>query len=283
MIEASQSAAFGRGRSPLAVVLGTNEIASAVAVHLVRSGFAVVLSHDPALPVIRRGMAFHDVLHGEAMMVDGIGADLVERAIGLLALTNRPDRVGVTRLGLVDLLPIAPFDLLVDARMNKYAVVPDLRHLAGVTVGLGPGFAVAVNCDVAVETRPARNGTLLTHGATDAPDGQSSPLGEHGRERFAYSAGTGRWHTSFEIGARVYKGMVLGHLGRDAVTAPLDGVIRGLARDGSEVPARVKLLEIDPRNRWQTQWTGIDERGRTIARAVVLAADFHRHLVGTEH
>jgi len=42
----------------LAVILGTDEIASAVAVNLYRSGYCVVLSHDPLPPVIRRKMAF---------------------------------------------------------------------------------------------------------------------------------------------------------------------------------------------------------------------------------
>jgi hypothetical protein len=47
---------------PLAVVMGTNEIASAVAVSLIRAGIPTVLSHDPYPPVIRRGMSFHDAL-----------------------------------------------------------------------------------------------------------------------------------------------------------------------------------------------------------------------------
>jgi hypothetical protein len=46
--------------------------------------------------------------------------------------------------------------------------------------------------------------------------------------------------------------------------------LRGIVRDGSEVPAGVKLLEIDPRGR-HAQWTGIDDRGRTIAKAVMTA------------
>ena len=52
--------------------------------------------------------------------------------------------------------------------------------------------------------------------------------------------------------------------------APFDGVIRGIARDGSSVPAHVKLIEIDPRGR-NACWTGIDDRGRAIADAAVRA------------
>jgi hypothetical protein len=50
----------------------------------------------------------------------------------------------------------------------------------------------------------------------------------------------------------------------------MDGVLRGIARDGSRVPADVKLLEIDPRGR-QACWTGMDERGRAIGDSLVAA------------
>ena len=56
--------------------------------------------------------------------------------------------------------------------------------------------------------------------------------------------------------------------------APRDGILRGIVRDGSEVPAGVKLVEIDPRGR-DAQWTGTDDRGRAIASATVAAVRLH--------
>jgi xanthine dehydrogenase accessory factor len=64
----------------LALVLGTNEIASAVAVHLKAAGHRVVLSHDPFPPVIRRGMAFHDALFGDQAIVETIEGERAETA-----------------------------------------------------------------------------------------------------------------------------------------------------------------------------------------------------------
>jgi xanthine dehydrogenase accessory factor len=63
---------------------------------------------------------------------------------------------------------------------------------------------------------------------------------------------------------------VLGHLSGVPIAAPRDGILRGIVRDGSEIAAGVKLLEIDPRGRF-AQWTGIDERGRAIAKATLTA------------
>lgn len=252
-----------------AIILGTNEIASAIAVQLARAGYCVVLSYDPHPPVIRRKMAFHDALFGDAAQVEGIVAERVDGAMQVLKALRAPGRVLVSWLGVLDLLPIRSIDVLIDARLQKHCITPDLRRLARLTVGLGPGFAGAFNCDVAVETRPGKIG-LVDSGWTDAADGQASQLGDIGAERFVYAPFAGRWHTPIEIGTRVYKDLVLGHLSGIPITAPRDGILRGIARDGSEIPAGVKLVEVDPRARL-AQWTGIDQRGRAIAKATLIA------------
>ncbi|RED22387.1 hypothetical protein BJ123_14115 [Rhodopseudomonas thermotolerans] len=258
-----------------AVVLGTNEIASAVAVHLRRDGCCVVMSHDPFPPVIRRKMAFHDALYGDEIAVEGVRGERVDHAIQIFKARRRPDNVLVTWLELPDLLPIGAIDILIDARMQKHRVTPDLRRLARVSIGLGPGFSSSANCDVAIETRPGRSGLIVDAGWTDAADGVASPLGAAGAERFQYSQAGGRWRTAIEIGSRVFNGYPVGHLGGVPVRAPCDGILRGVIRDGQDVPQGVKLLEVDPRGR-HAQWTGIDDRGRTIAAAVLRAVSGRR-------
>jgi len=256
---------------PRAVLLGTNEIASAVAVYLSRAGWAVVMSHDPEPPVIRRGMAFHDVLWGDPATVEGVAAAPAETLFDVWAALKQPSAIVVTRLGLADLVAVGGIDMLADARMQKRLPTPDFRNLARLTVGLGPGFAVDRNCDVAVETHPARNGSLVLVGATEEADGITRSLGGLGAERFVYSEAGGRFHTPLGLGARVYRGLPLGQLGIETVHAPIDGILRGIVRDGTEVPAGVKLIEIDPRGR-VAEWRGIDERAHRIAAAVLKAA-----------
>jgi xanthine dehydrogenase accessory factor len=180
----------------------------------------------------------------------------------------------ITELGLLDLMVLRTLDILVDARMQKYQVTPDLRRLARFTIGLGPGFTAGTNCDFAIETRPAKTGRILQQGATDAADGVARRLGGAGAERFVYSAIPGRWHTAIEIGTRIFRDFIVGHLGDEVVRAPFDGILRGVVRDGTEVPAGVKLLEVDPRGRGAS-WTGTDSRARIIATAVTKAVAIH--------
>jgi hypothetical protein len=259
-----------RRQLPIAVILGTNEIGSAVALNLRTFGYSVILCHDPFPPVIRRAMAFHDALFGDRVVVEGVEGERGETAMEIAAVLAKPGHVAVTQLHLTDLIALFSIRVLVDARMQKHRVTPDFRGIADVTVGLGPHFAVGVNCDIAVETRPAKNGTVVTFGRTDAADGIAQSLGGAGAERFVYSERGGRWHTPVEIGMRVFKGFVVGHLDGQPVLAPIDGVLRGLARDSTAVPGGVKLLEIDARGR-DARWTGTDERGRAIAEATLTA------------
>jgi xanthine dehydrogenase accessory factor len=262
-------AAKRRGR-PLALILGTNEIASAVAIHMRRAGWTCIVSHDSFPPVIRRGMAFYDALFGDRVTIENIDSVLAENALELFQALRVSTGVVVTPLHLMDLIALRVPAALIDARMQKYRVTPDWRHVAPLTVGLGPNFVVRQNCDIAIETRPLKVGYIIECGGADAPDHQPSLLGGVGGERFAYSDREGLWHSALNIGMRVFKGFPVGHLNGVAIRAPLDGILRGLVRDGLRVPANVKLLEIDPRGR-SASWTGIDARSRAIAEAVVKA------------
>jgi hypothetical protein len=254
----------------IAIVLGTNEIASAVAISLQRAHRSVILSHDPYPPVIRRGLAFHDVLYGETKVIEGIAAVRIDRIADAVAVLSAPNQVAITRMGLTDLLMLGTIDIIVDARMQKHVAHPDFRGLARMVIGLGPGFTVRKNCDLAVETKPLFIGALIEGGATAPADCTPDALSGVGRERFVYSPIEGIWRTPFEAGGRVYKGMPIGHIDDERIHAPIDGVLRGIARDGSEMPEGVKLVEVDPRI-YRRRQTRIDDRPRLIAEATLRA------------
>ena len=220
-----------RFRNTFAVIWGTNEIASALAVHMHRGGWTTLLSHDPDPPVIRRRMAFHDALFGDPAEVDGVIGKSAETLGDIAALLGQGQLV-VTRFRPPDLTPLSEIGVLIDGRMQKCAVAPDLRHLA-TTVGIGPEFTVGENCDIAIETRPAKNGAIVPHGRTDAADGKSSLLGGIGGERFVYSQAAGRWHCAVAIGMRVFKNFSVGVLNGIAINAPFDEVC-----EASSVTAR---------------------------------------------
>ncbi len=256
--------------APFVIVLGANEIASAVAARLTQEGCRVVLSHDPYPPVIRRGMAFHDALFNDRTEVDGIKGYCGETALEIVRVLMATGVVAVTSLQLTDLIALRTPDVLIDARMQKRRMTPNLRNIANLSIGLGPQFAAGTNCDVAIETHPDHTGELVEIGETRPNDHIPRYLGGVGRDRFVYSARDGVWRTPLDVGARVFKNYLIGLLDGHRVISPRDGFLRGIARDGIFVPQNVKLVEVDPRGR-ASSWTGTDERGRAIADAAYRA------------
>lgn len=254
--------------APVAVVLGTNDVASAVACALFRAGFGVVLARDPLQPVLRRTMAFDDALVSGAVTLDGVTARGTASLVEVMRAFVDRRHVSVTALDLSELVCLGLMDVLVDARMRMRTLKVDLRPFARATIGLGPGFEAGRHVDVAVETAPEAIGPLR-RGATLAPHGRSTPLGGAGRERFARASGAGFWESLASIGDPVRQGDEIGTCGGVAVRAPLSGRLRGLVRSGIDVPADLKLAEVDPRRSGPPSWIGVADRPRRIADAVL--------------
>ena len=80
---------------PIAVILGLDEIASAIAVRVHEAGYSVVMSHDAARPVIRRGMAFINSLYDDPIVLGGLPGIAVHNA--LEARAKVPSREGHSR------------------------------------------------------------------------------------------------------------------------------------------------------------------------------------------
>jgi len=252
--------------SAVAVILGTDELASAVAVYLRRAGWQVVLSHTPHPPVLRRRMAFYDVLFGDAVEVDGIKGVRVGCSLDVRAAMQQPGEVVVTPLDILDLLVIGRLDLLIDARMQTDHVKPDLRWIAGVSIGIGPGFDAGRNCDIAIGIDPAKAGI--------GPQVDDTPGLDRREAGFVCAQRAGTWRSAVEIGAHIFKDFILGHLDGDPVHAPAAGLVRGMVRDGLSVPAGARLFEITPRRR-NANWHGIERAAATVGKATITAIDAH--------
>lgn len=248
---------IGRSGRAYAVVLGANEIASAVAVDLRRAGWSVVLADDPTRPVLRRGMALYDALFGDPAQIGGVRAERANATVEIIAAMNGDPDVVITAMGLLDLIVLGHIDQLVDARLRRGGAPPDLRGLARTATGLGEGYVAGVNCDIAI-------------GEHVAP---RSAADSHARSLILASS-DGVWRTPMDIGAHVFKGLALGKLDEIAIAAPVDGVLVGMVRDGVAVSEGAPLVEIDQRIR-QARWNGLDPRGKAYARATLNAIREH--------
>lgn len=242
------------------LVRGIGDVGSAVA-HALRSAGHVVAIHDVAAPPVhRRAMSFADALFDGRAELDGLACTRVDDA------ARAADGLVATAMPFEALRAAFRPDVLVDARLRKRATPEDIRPLAPLAIGLGPGFDAWANCHVAVETSWTALGRIVRDGATLPLAGEPKALAGAGRERLVYAPAAGTFRTAARIGDTVAAGVPVGDVGGHAVVAPLAGTIRGLVRDRVPVAVGTKLLEIDPRP--EAPVSGLGERAKAIATAV---------------
>jgi len=259
---------------PLIVVCSSGDVGSAVAHRLYLQGHRVVLHDEPRPAHPRRGMAFTNALFVGRSELEGVCALHVGLEQLMPGMLEALEYLPVTAAPLEEVCDVVRPDVVVDARMRKRARASDQRSAAWRLIGLGPGFEVGANCDVAVETaRGELLGTIVRHGKTLDLAGGPRLLDDVGRERFVYADAAGVWRTDFAIGDRVSAGQQIGRLAGSVVAAPLAGMLRGLTHDDVLVPVRQKLVEIDPSQ--EPEVLGVGGRPREIARGVAQA-------IGTE-
>jgi len=101
--------------------------------------------------------------------------------------------------------------------------------------------------------------------------GEPREIAGHARDRYAYAPCDGVFRTKARIGDVVRLGPEIAEIGRMVLTAPLDGMLRGLTHAGISLTARTKVIEIDPRNAGWAQVRGIGDRPANIAEGVLAA------------
>ena len=258
------AAYFIPSREPKPVlVLGTDDVASAVGWALANAGIRTMLVRDPEVPVLRRTMSYDDALETGCATLDGVTAKASGHPWmgGLLTVSAQdPDT-------LMDPLLI---DGVIDGRMRRRADKSDLRGALGFAIGLGPGFTVGVHVDLAVGTAPEATGTIVRRGSTIPAHGKSAILGGVGRQRFGRAENQGLWWSPCAIGEAVAAGDVIGLCGGKALVAPVEGCLRGLVRSGTFVEPSARVFEIDPRGT-KGQYGGIPPRAARIAAATLTA------------
>jgi xanthine dehydrogenase accessory factor len=159
------------------------------------------------------------------------------------------------------------------------------RAMAPITVALGPGFEAGKDVDAVVETQRGHNlGRVLWQGTAAPNTGIPGIIGGYGKERVVYSPAAGILRNVCHITDTVKQGQTIAVIetetGNIPVTATLDGLLRGLLRDGHPVSERFKIADIDPRTEEYNNCFTISDKSRCIAGGVVEAILFRKGVLG---
>lgn len=251
-------------------VKGGGDIASGIIQKLHRTGFRVLVLEIEHPTSIRRTVCFSEAVYNKEMMIEGLKGVLVQSKDEIfLAWDNDqipvivdPDGIYIDRLK-----PIAVVDAII-AKKN-FGMTKDL---APITIGVGPGFVAGVDVDIVIESNRGHNlGRIIFEGSADKNTGKPGEIGGYTSERVIYSSCEGIFTSDHNIGDLVKKGEVIAFVNDWEIVTEIDGLLRGLLRNGTYVTKGFKLADVDPRVEEISNCHTISDKARAIGGAVLEA------------
>lgn len=233
--------------NPLILIRGGGDLASGVALRLFRVGFQIaILELDKPLAV-RRTVSFSEAVYEGTQTVEGVTARLVSADQFQVALEAGEIPVLIDPQANIlrnQFLTSPRTTFLVDARLLKSEPEPLAVELP-LHIGLGPGFSAGGNCHAVIETRRSHTlGRVYWQGPAQADSGQ--PEGDP--KRVLRAPVSGNVQPFKQIGELCREGERIASVNGEAIVSPFDGVLRGLIHPRVDVPAGMKIGDVDPRN-----------------------------------
>lgn len=241
------------------LVRGGGDLASGVALRLHRAGWQVLITELAHPLAVRRYVSYAQAVYDGEIQIEETHAlrvaNLVEaeNAIhaGKIAVMVDPEAAILAQF--------APH-VLIDGRMRKKSPERNFLNDIAFLIGIGPGFTAGMDSHAVIETnRGPFLGRVIWKGPAQEDTGIPERIGEFRIERVLRSPAKGVIETVVDIGARVKKGDVVARVGGRQVTAPFDGVIRGLLMAGMEVGPGEKIGDVDPRGDPRLCWLVSDK------------------------
>lgn len=261
----------------LVIVRGGGDLATGTITKLYNSGFSVLILEAESPSAIRRNVAFSEAVYQGTQTVEDITCHLakdLQQAISYLEEGKLTLLVDPHATSVAELKPLAVVDAIL-AKKN----LGTTRSMAPITIALGPGFCAKEDVDAVIETMRGHNlGRILYAGSAAPNTGIPGKIGGYDKERVTHSPATGILENICHITDIVKKGQQIATIrtsdGPVPVCASIDGLLRGLIRDGYPVTTGFKIADIDPRLEQYDNCFTISDKARCIAGGVLEALLF---------
>lgn len=258
----------------LIIVRGGGDLATGTIYKLKKSGFSVLILEVESPSAIRRNVAFCEAVYQGRQTVEDMTcykAESLQQAQQYLSEGKLTVLVDPTGESISKLKPLA----VVDAILAKKNLGTN-RNMAPITVALGPGFTAGQDTDAVIETKRGHNlGRVLWQGAATPNTGIPGLIGGYGKERVIHCPAEGILRNVCKITDTVKRGQEIAVIETEnshvSVVASLDGLLRGLIRDGYPVTKGFKIADIDPRTEEYQNCFTISDKARCIAGGVLEA------------
>lgn len=258
----------------LVIVRGGGDIATGTIYKLVQSGFRVLVLETANPSAIRRNVAFSEAVYNGTQTVEDMTcylADSVEQAVSMLEEGKLVMLVDPKGDCMAELKPLVVVDgILAKKNLGTH------KDMAPITIALGPGFTAGEDVDAVIETMRGHSlGRVIYEGQAIKNTGIPGMVGGYTKERVIHSPAAGTLWNVCKITDVVKKGEEIAYIktetGTFSVEATIDGLLRGLIRDGYPVTEGFKIADIDPRLQEYENCFTISDKARCIAGGVLEA------------
>ena len=250
------------------IVRGGGDLASGVIHRLYRSGYHVLILEGRKPSAIRRRVAFCEAVYDGEAAVEGVVSQRISdmtRCEEVWEAGKIPIMTDESGEAIKKMKP----DAVIDAILAKKNL-GTTKDMAPLTIGLGPGFEAGKDVEYVVETQRGHNlGRIITKGPAAPNTGIPGIIAGYGKERVIHSPAAGVIHNLSQIADLVEKDQVIAMVGETPVYASLTGVLRGIIKDGYEVPEGMKIADIDPRKEQKKNCDTISDKARCRAGSVL--------------
>lgn len=254
------------------VVRGGGDMATAVIHRLWRAGFRVLVLETDRPSAIRRQVAVSEAVYDGRAIVEGMTAVRIDRPSQCEIIWKRghvPLLVDSQAACIEALKPA----VVVDAMIAKRNLGTHMA-MAPLTIALGPGFEAGKDVHAVIETMRGHDlGRIILSGSAQPDTGIPGKIGGYAAERVIHAPCAGVIRHLHQIGDHVMQGEQIALIdnqdGAHGVSASISGLIRGLIREGFEVPKGFKIADIDPRRDEYANCFTISDKARCIAGSVL--------------
>lgn len=270
------------GQKDLIIIRGGGDISTGTIHRLWQAGYGLLVLETPYPAAIRRQVTLSEAVYEGAAEVEGVRAVKIENAADawpVIGSGRVPVLVDPAGQSIRALKPAAVVDAIL-AKKNLGTTM----DMAPLTIGLGPGFTAGRDVHYVIETmRGHRLGRIISEGSAMPNTGVPGVIAGFGAERVIHAETEGTLRNICHIGDLVRAGQTIAEIEDGPritkVPAAIDGILRGLIRDGYPVTKGFKIADIDPRYAELTNCFTISDKARCIAGSVlelVCAAEIDR-------
>lgn len=256
----------------LIIVRGGGDIATGTISKLYHSGFSVLILEIATPSAIRRNVAFSEAVYQGTQTIENLTCHLakdMQQAKQFLEEGKLTMLVDSEATSISSFKPIAVIDAIL-AKKNLGTTI----DMAPITIALGPGFCAKKDVNAVIETQRGHNlGRIIYDGTATPNTGVPGMIGGYDKERVIHSPAEGILRNVCHVTDTVTAGEIIAEIeteqGIVPVHATIDGLLRGLIRDGYPVTKGFKIADIDPRLEQYNNCFTISDKARCIAGGVL--------------